>query len=234
MNQIRSLAKYQLSDNRNGLLIFYAILIAIALVMIAISSWEAASGHTSLSGSSIVFLFVIGLNCFRPSFLFAQANNISRRTFYFATILSLVGLAVIVSLADFVMDSVMSRYPFYYGIFDQIYAAPGMTKILWTMAMLTFSASLGWMITMLYYRANAWVKVLISVSPLVFIILASYIHQLTGGTFGYRVLDLLARAFGFSAETPNPYPAIATLTLTVLVIWAINYLLMRKTPVRAY
>ena len=233
MNRILPFAKYQLSDNRSGVLIFYSILIAIAVMMAAIPSWDSR-GQTNLSGSSIVFVFVIGLNCFRSSFLFAQANNITRRTFYFATILALVGLAVILSLADFIMDSVMSRYPFYAGLFEQMYAAPAVTKILWTIVLLTFSASLGWMITMLYYRANALVKVLISVSPIALMLLVNYIHLLTGGRFGYWLLDFFARALGFSWETSNPYPAIGSLFLASLLIWGINFLLIKKAPVRAY
>ena len=219
MNRILSFAKYQLCDNRNGVLIFYATLVAIAVAMILKS--EGANGTSSLSGSSIVFIFVLGLNCFRSSFLFAQANNITRRTFYFATILALVGLAVILSLADFVMDSAMNRYAFYEGFFEQMYAAPAVTKILWTTVLLTFSASLGWMITMFYYRANALVKVLISVSPIAFMIIASYIHQLTSGRFGYWLLDFFVRASGFSGEIPNPYPAIGSLFLASLLIWAL-------------
>lgn len=233
MNQIRAFAKYQLSDNRDGVLGFYGILLTLAFIMIVTRGWDS-SGQTSLSGSSVVFIFVLGLNCFRTSFLFAQANNISRRSFYFATILALVGLAAILSLADFVLDSVMSRYPFYAGFFEQIYQGPWIAKLLWTTSLLTFSASLGWMITMLYYRANTVVKVLLSISPIVAITLVSYIHQRTGGAFGYRLLDLLTKVFGFSAEIPNPYPAVATLALASLLIWGVNYLLMYKTPVRSY
>ena len=234
MHRIHSVAKYQIADNRNGVLVYYAVLIGIALIMVATPSWDS-TGSTSLSGvSSMIFIFVVGLNCFRSSFLFCQANNISRRSFYFATILSLLALAVILSLCDLVLDTVMSRYPFYAGFFELVYTASGFVKILWTTALFTFSASLGWMITMIFYRANTWVKVLVSISPIAAITLAGYLHQRTGGAFGYALVNLLDKALGFSSETPNPYPAIVTFALASLVIWAVNYLLMHKAPVRPY
>jgi hypothetical protein len=234
MHRIHSVAKYQIADNRNGVLVYYAVLIGLALIMVATPNWNS-TGTTSLSGvSSMIFIFVLGLNCFRSSFLFCQANNISRRSFYFATILSLLVLAVILSLCDLVLDAVLGRYPFYEGFFEQIYPASGFAKILWTTALFTFSASLGWMITMIYYRANPWVKVLVSISPIVVITLAGYLHQRTDGVFGYALFVLLGKALGFSAQGPNLYPAMATFVLASMAIWAVNYLLMRKTPVRPY
>ena len=229
MKRILSLAKYQLRDNRSAVLIFYAVLIAIVLIL------NLGDGEgTRISGASMIFIFVAGLNCFRPSFLFAQANNISRRSFYLATILALMGLAVILGVADTLFDSLMDGYPFYHGFFEQFYPASVIAKLLWTITLLMFSASVGWMITMFYYRANVLVKVLISMSPLVFIILASYIDQRTDGRFGNLLLNFLLTSMGFSGETPNPYPAVLSFTLATLLVWGVNYLLVRRAPVRPY
>ncbi|HBG00506.1 MAG TPA: hypothetical protein DDW87_02885, partial [Firmicutes bacterium] len=115
MSRVRSFVRYQLWDFRKAVLIYYAAIIAIALFMIA--GRGDSTGQSGLSGSTIVFVFVIGLNCFRTSFLFSQANNMSRRTFFLATIASLLGLAVIMSLVDFMIDSVMNNFPFYQGFF---------------------------------------------------------------------------------------------------------------------
>ena len=232
MSRVRSFVRYQLWDFRKAVLIYYAAIIAIALFMIA--GRGDSTGQSGLSGSTIVFVFVIGLNCFRTSFLFSQANNMSRRTFFLATIASLLGLAVLMSLVDFVIDSVMNKFPFYQGFFDQIYLAPGLAKILWTILLLTFVSSLGWMVTMLYYRANTLVKVLISVSPIVIITILGYLHQRTAGRLGYWIVSLFGKALGLSVETSTPYPAMLSFALASVLVWAINYLLMFKTPVRPY
>ena len=181
MHRIHSVAKYQIADNRNGVLVYYAVLIGLALIMVATPNWNS-TGTTSLSGvSSMIFIFVLGLNCFRSSFLFCQANNISRRSFYFATICpfwcwrSSSVCAILCSMPCWADTRFMKA-----SLRD--YPASGFAKILWTTALFTFSASLGWMITMIYYRANPWVKVLVSISPIVVITLAGYLHQRTDGS----------------------------------------------------
>jgi hypothetical protein len=232
MNRVRSFAKYQLWDFRISVMVYYAILVAIALFMVVRSG--SPGDKMSLSGSSLIFIFVVGLNCFKQSFFFAQANNISRRTFHSATIVALIALAAILSVADFVLDSAMSGYPFYAGLFEQMYQSSWMAKILWTMSVLTFFASLGWMITMLYYRANPIVKWIISVVPIALIMMFVYTYENRTGSFGSAVVRILALAFGFSGEIPNPYPAILTFTLSSVALWAVNYLLMYRVPVKVH
>lgn len=159
MNRVLSLAKYQLSDNKIAVVVYYTVLAAIALLLISISG--SGSEVSGLSSSSIIFIFVVGLNCFKQSFLFSQANNLSRRTFYLAAVLSLVGLAVIMSACNFVLDSILGRLASYTGLFEEMYQAGAAAEILWTAALLTFFASVGWLVTMLYYRSHIVVKLLL-------------------------------------------------------------------------
>lgn len=240
MNRVLSFAKYQLADYRKAVLIFYSVIAALAVIMIATS--RQSSGQSSLSGASIVFVFALGLNCFKTSFLFSQANNISRKTFYWATLVSLVALSVIMGLVDFALDSYMNRLPIYQGFFEQIYfgkiyfqqiyVEASLAKILWSMAVLTFAGSLGWLITMLYYRSSTLLKVVISISPVVFLTLITFFDLLTAGRLGNSLLVFLAKSLGLGL-TSTPYPAILSFTLGSAVLWTLNYFLMYKVPARA-
>ena len=165
MNHVYSFARYQLADSRKAVAIFYLVILILALVMVVTST--DSGGESSFSGASIVFIFILGLNCFKTSFLFAQVNNLSRRAFYFATLLSLVAVSVFMSLVDFVLERVVSSLVVYKSFYEQMYSDPNLAKVLWTVAVLTFAASLGWMITMLYYRASPPLKIIISLSPAV-------------------------------------------------------------------
>lgn len=231
MNRVFSFTRYQLRDYRNAVLTFYVILITLALIMLASSG--KSSGQSSISGGSIVFVFVLGLNCFKTSFLFSQANNLSRKTFYLATLLSLVGLAIIMGFGDFIFEALMGRMPSYRGIFEQIYGESSRAKILWSVVSLTFAGSLGWMITMLYYRSTTLWKVIISVSPVVVLSVFTYLNSLLGGRLGISLGSFLVTAMGFAGETPNPYPAILSFTLGSIMLWLVNYVLMYKVPVKA-
>jgi len=160
MARVWSFTKYQLRDYRTAVLVFYLVLAVIAAFILAING--RVEGQASLSGGSIIFVFVIGLNCFKSSFLFAQANNISRRVFYQATLLSLVGLGIIMGAVDMILDAALQRLPIYLGLFEQLYGKAPLAKGLWTTASLVFAGSLGWMITMIYYRSSNLWKVVVS------------------------------------------------------------------------
>ncbi|NLL43331.1 MAG: hypothetical protein GX251_08320 [Firmicutes bacterium] len=70
-------------------------------------------------------------------------------------VLSLVGLAVTMGTCNFVLDSILGRLASYTGLFEEIYQAGAAAEILWTAALLTFFASVGWLVTLLYYRSPA-------------------------------------------------------------------------------
>jgi len=230
MARVWSFTKYQLRDYRTAVLVFYLVLAAMIALTLGISG--RMEGHASLSGGSFIFVFVIGLNCFKTSFRFAQANNLSRRVFYLATLLSLVGLAVIMGAVDVILDAVMDRLPIYLGLFDQIYGKSAVAKGLWTTASLIFASSLGWMITMIYYRSNTVWKVIVSLSPVAAISVLSLLDRLSGGKAVSSTLSFLTWAFGFAGETPNPFQAVLTFLAGSAIIWAINILLLYRAPVK--
>ena len=230
MARVWSFTKYQLRDYRTAVLVFYLVLAAMIALTLGISG--RMEGHASLSGGSFIFVFVIGLNCFKTSFRFAQANNLSRRVLYLATLLSLEGLAVIMGAVDVILDAVMDRLPIYLGLFDQIYGKSTVAKGLWTTASLIFASSLGWMITMIYYRSNTVWKVIVSLSPAVVVPVLSIFNRLTGGRLIHSLLSFLKWAFGFAGETPNPYPAVLTFLVGSALIWAVNVALLYRAPVK--
>jgi hypothetical protein len=230
MARVWAFTKYQLRDYRTAVLVYYLILAA--LIALVVGNSGRIEGQDSLSGGSIIFIFVLGLNCFKTSFRFAQANNISRRAFYLATLLSLVGLAIIMGVVDLILDVLMDSFPIYVSLFEQIYGMSGIAKGLWTTASLVFAASLGWMITMIYYRSNTVWKVIVSLSPVAAISVLSLLDRLSGGKAVSSTLSFLTWAFGFAGETPNPFQAVLTFLAGSAIIWAINILLLYRAPVK--
>jgi len=231
MARIWSFTKYQLRDYRTAVLVFYLVLAAIVALLVGING--RVEGQASLSGGSIILVFVIGLNCFKSSFLFAQANNISRRVFYLATLLSLVGLGIIMGAVDMIIDAALDRLPIYLGLFEQVYGKAPLAKGLWTTAFLVFAGSLGWMITMIYYRSSSLWKVVVSLTPVLVIPVLSLLNRLTSGKLMFSLFAFLKWAFGFAGETPNPYPAVVTFLVGSALIWAVNAVLLYRAPVKA-
>ena len=231
MTHIYRFAKYQLADSRRAVQTYYLVILVLTVFMVTATSANSP-GENSLSGS-IVFVFVLGLNCFKTSFLFSQANNLPRRSFYLATILAILALSVIMSLLDFGLDNVMKSLVPYKGIFEQIYRQAGFANVLWSAVVLVFSASAGWMITMMYYRANVPMKLFISLSPILVIWVMIRLDRLTGGKLWHSLVWFIVRALGLATEVPNPYQAVFSFSILVLGIWAMNYLLMYRIPIKA-
>lgn len=224
MKHVRQFAKYQLVYFKNSVLTYYFVVFLVALMFN-----RPGSGNT-LSGS-MVFILVLGLNWFKTSFRFSQANNLSRKTFYFATILAILAMSVFMSVVDVLLDSVFKNVQV--GFFGQLYPPNNFAEILWSIAVLATFASLGWMINMMYYRANGPMKIAISFSPVLVIWLMVRLNDRIGGKLANSFMAFAIRAFGLAGEVPNPYAAIISFAVLTLVILVINGLLMHRTPIKA-
>lgn len=228
MEHVSRFAKYQLTRFYAPVLSFYVTVVAIAIA----TSVAGASGE--INGGSALVIFIVGLNCFKTSYLFSQANNLSRRSFYFATLLAILILAVAISLVDLVVYGVLRPMIEYQTLpFANVYQMTGFTRLFWAAAVLTLCASVGWMITMLYYRANPIVKVLISLSPFAVASAFRYFNILTAGRLATTLSRFAVNALGLAGGMPNPHTAMLSFSLASVVILALNYLLMYKTPVKS-
>lgn len=219
MAYVVKFAKYQLVSFRRSVLIYYAVLLTTFLL-------AGGSGNTA---ATEIFIFVLGLNSFKQSFLFAQANNISRRTFYLGSALALLSLAASVTGIDFILDSLG---PTGFGLYPQIYPPSAPTRLLWSFVFFAFLAMLGWMINMIYYRSSPPVKIAVSVAPIFVAWALNFINNWTEGRLLPALAKVVSRSFGFADAIPNPYPAMASFGVLILGILLVNALLMYRAPVK--
>lgn len=225
-HKARVVGKYQISTFSKVLAIVYLV-VAILTVLTVVSG-----GGSEFNGGTTIVLFVIGLNCFKSSFLFAQANNVTRRSFFIGTLLALVFSAFAASLIDTVLASLLRGRVSYGILFERIYPQNLGARLPWQFALLTLAASSGWLITMIYYRSNTLMKYFVSFSPLLMIWIINLVAKATNGEL-WAVLDKFgAWALGFSTGIPNPYPPIITFSVASLLIWLVNAALMYKMPVK--
>lgn len=232
MNNVLKVAKYQLRDFRKSVMIYYSVILGLGLFLVILTMKSQATGQSSFSGASVIFLFILGLNCFKTSFKFVQANNISRKVFYLGNIIAIVSISGIIALIDFIIDRIFVSCVSYAGIFEQIYTSGGFfDKVLWSVAILTFATSLGWIITMIYYRCNSLMKSIVSLSPVVIAIVFGYFNRLTYGDLGEAITNFLGSALGLTNGL-NPYMAVLSFTIATMGIFGLSYLLLYKAPIR--
>ncbi len=236
MNNIFKVSKYLLRDNRKALIIFYAIILTIVfMILSSLSQFNTTDGNVSFGGfgfSSAIFLFISGLNCFKANFMFTQANNISRKRFYFANIITLISLSLLMSLIDVILSNIMQMVIPYRGVFEQLYKSKFfLDDFMWSFALFSFVVSLGWLITMLYYKASKVIKIIISIAPVFVVVLISIIDDLTSMKVWRNIVLLIGRLLGLTNNL-NSYTAVVSFFVGCIAFFSLIFLLIRKIPIK--
>lgn len=178
--------KYFLSDIKKALLIYYSIIyvILIATVILQLIFKPKGSGYMGgIEMSSVVFIFVVGLNSFKGNFKMLLANGVSRNTMFKSVLTGIAPLAGFMALVDSINGAIVSSIINYKPMFMQLYHAryAGMPPefstqllsmaegFLWMFFTYAAMAMLGFLITTLYYRMNKAVKLAVSIGVPVFL-----------------------------------------------------------------
>ena len=235
MNGLLKITRFQLRDQRNAIAIFYSIIVGLATLG-TVAVLRDTKGNSSMGGlgmTSVVFIFILGLNCFTTTFKFMQANNVSRRKFYLANILALSVIALLMATIDTTLGFIMSLLIPYEGITEQIYGMSSLLpELIWTFTLATLAAHVGWLISMVYYRSSKLQKILVSMSPLFGFITLIYVDRRTAGAFSTAIIRFMGWALGFKAQHPNPYVASLSFTLAAMAVAGLCFLLISRAPVK--
>ncbi len=178
-------AKYDLSQSRGAIGVFYLVIAALILVAGILSRLLGSSGidgsFNGLEWTSVIFLFVAGLNSFKPYFYFACANGISRKSMFLGELMSSGAICLLMAIMDVVIvallplvvpQSQLLYEAFFTGDLPLIQEM-GLTFLL-GLFLNCLAFALGYLITIAYYRMNTRLKVLVSVGvPAVFTLLGA-------------------------------------------------------------
>jgi hypothetical protein len=195
-------------------------------------SLRYTDGNGSASGlefATAIFIFIAGLNCFKANFLFLQLFNVTRRSFYIATLSSLATIAAVMTIIDTLLKNIYTVFiPYrYQSLYSIAYGQESLLpSLVWEFMMLLMFACLGWFITMLFYRSNKPLKIAISLSPVYLSLLSNFIpssfFNRLGSTFQYLI----------GPGSGTPWINAAGMALATIIILGLNFLLLRRAPVR--
>jgi len=232
MNSILKVSKYQIHDFKKSVMIFYSIILLLSLALIVLMSKnpeEVTFG--GLEMTTAIFIFVAGLNCFKSNFKFMLANNVSRKRFYIGNIIALVSVAAFMALLDTILHNALSLIFPYENMVFQIYNNNSFfAKFLWSFGLNTLLVCLGWFITMLYYRCNKVMKIIVSIAPIPIIALFQYINRLSGGLVSKAAADLLYKALGLANN--NAYVGALSFLVGAAVITLICFVPVRNATAK--
>lgn len=236
MGTIFKATKYQLTFFRAQSWICLSIIALNILISVTVSS--LLPGTDVSVGSSdmiaIIWIFILGLVSFVPSFKFMLANAVSRKSLFWANIFSMAIISVAWAAALTLVLSFINKmhlkmivvYPLFYK------DSSTMGTVVWFSGTFFLLIVLGWFITMAYYRSSKRMMYAISLAPFILSGILTVINQTTGGKLFDSIIKFIVTAMGFSGSVPNPYIGSVSMLLFAGIICALNYLLIRKAQLK--
>lgn len=231
MNKTLKMTKYQLVFFLWGFVGFYGSRIFFSFLNLF------NNGQTSIGGGELILPLIMGLISFKGSYYFSQANNLPRRIFNLANVLALAVLSLVIALVQFACGYVaLNFFPAELSnetMFHLIYSANLGQNFLLEFVFFMFIGLLGWFLYMLFYRANTWQRILLSLTPVFAYWIGRFANRISGGMFIQKLGILTFKAFGLATEIPNVLMATVSFGALALVLWLLNSLLMYKMPIKA-
>lgn len=197
--------------------------------------WKSANPALTMTFeyTTAIYMFVICLIAFIPGLKIALANGISRRTYFWANLPAICVMSAVFAVWNILV--VLAHRPFVQVIqfSEWVYPDTGLASSLLLPFCLSLAAGvLGWLISLAYYRADNTVRWIISLAPFTLLGMLIVLNVNSDGrlfeglSHGYRVI------MGTAAQSRNPFIAVLTLSCLIAVIYAIIYLILRRTPLR--
>lgn len=245
--KFKAALKYQLSDMKRPLIIFYIVIYCIISLMLVQQASMKNIGEFSSSGiemASVIFLFVAGLNSFKVTFHLFLANGISRKTMFKSYITSLLpivaGMAIIDTLNGLLLSSPGHYRPMFYAMYQPHYGAVrSMTAgmyldgFIWMFFLYAFATMAGFFLTTLFYRMNKALKLLVSIGvPVFFFIVLPYIDTTLFMGKIYNAIWYIFRLAGGFLNGHNPYIAVLSCAISFALFGGLSFLAMRKATVK--
>lgn len=237
-------AKFHVYETMKSIKGFYTILISFMAFFTLLTITN--KGNVSSSGidvATMIFLFVIGLNSYRSNFKFTQANSVSRKTFFKGILIGSLPIAVAMSIIDLILNRVYNIFVDSPTMYDMIYGmyysvnwvqSTGFTTLVatfvWQFALYTLVFWVGVLVSLIYYRSNTLMKVIVSIMPIVFLSFLGSIFRIVPISFIEGFARFLELAFGL--RTLNSYPAALSFLVMASVLAGFAFLLNRRAIVK--
>jgi hypothetical protein len=204
------------------------ILISVAVIRLANTTGPAGTGDFI----ALLWVFIVGLIFFSPSFKYTISQGISRKTYFLSGSISIVMISAILAVLVTVIYVINLKVANVWMLYDLLYKDQGLSGlVVWEFAALLFFGVLGWFIRLVYYVSNRNTKYIVSVVPFVLVSLLILFNALADGGIGRAVLDFLKTVMGLSSGSPDPYIGMASLLIASVILGGPVFLLLRRAQI---
>lgn len=171
--KIKQATRFQLHEYTRPAIVYYMIMLGIFLVTLLLRAFIPGAyntGNSSVETTTMIFLFVLGLNSFKTPFRIYQQNGVSRMTQVVGFILAALCLSLAMNIVDSLMPLLFggslryrTTYSLVYETFRTVsHGGLSVMSFCWSFLVYFLMMCLGFFITTLYYRMNKLLKVVVS------------------------------------------------------------------------
>jgi hypothetical protein len=209
---------------------------------------HAYNGNISSSGfefATAVFVLVTGIAGVQTTFKFAQANNLSRKTFFRGTLLSVPLIAASLAFLDCVLIRLYNLMMPVFSFFSMVYLRKGgnifitrpgnnlsdiFASFMWLFTLYASLFMFGLLIGLSVYRSNRIVKILLALSPIILFLFIINSRTVLPYSFWPSIGVFLSAAFGVSSA--NPYMAVFSFTFLFGLYSSGALLILRRMTIK--
>lgn len=237
--------KYQFEDSKKAIIIYYCILLAVMILLSAGFSLISIRGNAQFNGielSTMIFMFIAGLNSFKEPFLMLSQNGVSRQSMFVSHIFVMLCIAFIMAVIDQLLllglNLLSANNPnftsrsLYELVFHNISKSAFLLQlnILWYNFLMYISVfAFGYMLTVLFYRLNKAGKIAVGVGVPVSLLIV--LPALDSMLFDSSISRALSSLTSFIYSTV-PLWAMVSYASSFILFNFIAWLLMRKAAIR--
>jgi len=255
---IKNSYRYQIMDHKKSIMIYYIIIYCVTILMllgfslftmkIGTSSGVTESQFTGVGSATALFLFISGLNSFKENFGMMLQNGVSRKSLFLGRAYVIATLSFVMAVLDNILLLItksiagfLNRDVDCLSQFESVFLEKsqgmnsvllGMESFLYDLFIYVFAFTLGYLVTLMFYRLNKQGKILVGAGvPIFFIVIFPILDYIL---FKSRITLFIYKAYGFLMGTRTQQPFIAFITFCVFsaVFMGISWLLMRKAVVK--
>ncbi|WMJ21798.1 hypothetical protein RBG61_07245 [Paludicola sp. MB14-C6] len=249
--KLKPCIKYNLHDKLLPISIFYIVFYGFFAFFISMNILKFSFFNypfEKVELASLVFIFIMGLNSFKSPFLFQLSNGSSRKTVFTSFFACLIPISLLFSLTNIINAIVIPRFITFETVYGSLYGrgmdtADLILSFIWLFLLHIAVASLGYFITLLYYRMNTLLKYIVSFGiPLLYVIVTPIISHYTSThynpDFSECLLTLLGVTYDIntSSRLIRANPSISFITFSVMILFFafFSFLLIRKAPLKQH
>jgi hypothetical protein len=209
--------------------LLFHLLLSVLLIHLVTVNGTAGSNDVIV----MVWIFILGLVVFTPSFKYLLSQGMSRKRFFIVMSTSITLLAAAFSLLSTIFYAINLKVAKVMMIYEFIYPNHNIFSIvIWEFAVLLFLGMLGWFIRLVYYQSDRNTKLIVTFAPFVAVSLLLFFNVLANGAVGHGIWEFLKIVMGFTLSIPNAFIGAASMIAGAAILAAPIYLLLRRAQVK--